>query len=315
MLARNPEYQAFEIKMIVDESLPCLLNRRSLKAPISAAIREINVLKGRAISSEKDDILLRGIVVLGLAHYEVAIGDALRYYLRHFPYKLKDGEIKFSKDVFIGEQFELLERTIDKFITAAAYKNFRDFQMSFTETTSIRPDWNEQDLSKVQEFRARRNLLLHNGLVVNDAYQESCGLDPFPKKGDTLKIDSKYIEGSFSALLRVLTQIEASLEKKYRRYTKLKAVKELWRYMFKSPVMPFEDFWVAQEDDDLVMYSRTSPHEDALSGAERRMLGLWRSHFNGQGDLLKDFNIRLFDRSNQMKVLQFLVWNREHLFG
>ena len=258
---------------------------------------------------------MHGIMVLGLAYYEVALGDTLRYYLRHFPYKLKDGEIKFSKDVFIFDQFDLLERAIDKFITSVAYKNFRDFQTSFTETTSIEPDWDEQDLAKVQEFRARRNLLLHNRLVVNDAYQESSGLDTLPAKGGTLKIDSKYIEAAFAALFRILTQIGASLDKTYRSYTQLKAVKELWAYMFKSPVMPFEDFWQAYGDDDLVMYSRTSPHEDALSGAEKRMLGLWRSHFNGQGDFLKDFNIRLFDRGNQMKVLQFLAWNREHLFG
>ncbi|MDB6019624.1 MAG: hypothetical protein JWR19_4113 [Pedosphaera sp.] len=303
------------MEIIMDETLPCLLNYRKLKEPISSAIEEITGLQDRAKSAENDEILLHGITVLGLAYYEVGLGDSLRYYLRHFPYKLKDSEIKFSKDVFIGEQFDLLEKAIDKFITSAAYKNFRDFQKSFIETTSIEPDWKENDLAKAQEFCARRNLLIHNRLKVNDAYQESSGLDKPPAKGTTLKIDSKYIDEAFAALLRILALIEISLEKTYAQYTRIKAIRELWKYLFKSPVMPFEDFWGVDEEDDRISYCRTSPHEDALSGAEKRMLGLWRSHFNGQGEFLKDFNMRLFDRGNQTKVLYFLAWNREHLFG
>ncbi len=299
----------------MDEALPCLLIHRNLKKPISSAIVQIMELQKRVKPEEKDKILLHGIVVLGLAYYEVGLADSLRYYLRHFPYKLKDSEIKFSKDVFIGEQFDLLERAIDKFITSAAYKNFREFQKAFVETTSIKPSWDEDDVAKVQEFRARRNLLIHNGLIVNDAYQESSGLDKPPEKSDRLSVDSKYIGEAFAALLRILAQIEASLDKTYRHYTRIKAVKELWSYLFKSPVMPFEDFWIVDEGDDSIKYCRTSPYEDGLSGSEKRMLGLWRSHFNGQGDFLRDFNMRLFDRANQTKVLYFLAWNREHLFG
>jgi hypothetical protein len=297
----------------MDEPLPCLLQHRNLKEPLVNAVQESEILEKKADTVKHDSTLLHGLFVLGLARYEVALGDILRYYLKHFPYKLKESEIRFPKDVFIHEQFELLEQAIERFITGASYKNFRDFHQLFLETLSIEPAYDEQELATVQELRARRNLLLHNRLVVNDQYQESCGLDPAPRKGDVLKIDHEYLKRGFKAVLGMFNAISKEIDAKYHNYTKVKAARELWAYMFKSPVMPFEDFWRVEGDDN--MYCRTSPHEENLSGSERRMLGLWRSHFNSNGEFLKDFNIRLFDRRNQRKILQFISWNREHIFG
>jgi hypothetical protein len=287
---------------------------RRLTKPVAKAIEEISKLEARAQSAGTDTILLHGICVLALSYFEIALSDSLRYCLRYFPHKLKGDEIKFSKGVFIEEQFDLLERSIDKFIMAAAYKSFQDFLREFTETTAVKSAWGKEDQAKVQEFRARRNLLLHNGLLVNDAYRESSGLADPPDKGTHLQIDRTYLQGAITALLNIMTALEKSLTGKYKKYTKLKAARALWAYLFKSPVMPFDDFWHVDEKADSVFATKTSKHESTISGAERLLLGLWRSHFNGDSDLLKGFNMRRFDRANQVKVLYFLTWAPDFSF-
>ena len=164
------------------------------------------------------------------------------------------------------------------------------------------------------EFRARRNLLLHNGLVVNEAYQESSGLAEPPSKGTYLKIDQNYLHNSLATLLGVMMAAKESLSKKYKHYTKIKAAKALWAYLFKSPVMPFEDYWHVDEKADAVVASKTGKHESVISSSERLLLGLWRSHFNGDSDLLTGFNMRRFDRANQVKVFYFLTWATDFAF-
>ena len=89
--------------------LPCLLVEEKLVGPLASAIYDIKALRDRAkIADSKDALVLRGIAVLGLSYFEVGVADALKYYLRHFPQKLKGDEFRFSKDTLLREHSRLL---------------------------------------------------------------------------------------------------------------------------------------------------------------------------------------------------------------
>lgn len=298
------------------DSVPCLLVMRKLVHPLEQAETQIAKLTTRLhAADDKDTVLAQGLAVLGLSYLETGLADCQRYYLRHFPQKLKADELKFTKDVFIQEQFDLLEHAIDNFLQNVAYKSFEDYIGIATDLLSIPKATAEPTLCLVREFRARRNLLLHAGLVVNDRYLSSAGpLAKRPRRGDRLDMKRDYVVNSLSAVTDLLASTRAALEAKYQTYTKIRAAQELWAYLFQSPVMKFEDFWHFDEAKDDIFAFRKVKHERGLSGTEQLMLALWRSQFGGRDQVIKGFNMRVFDETRRTKVLYFLMWASEFDF-
>lgn len=299
------------------DSLPCLLVMRKLVRPLQQTEAEVAKLTARLQNADdKDTVLLQGLAVLGLSYLETGLADCLRYYLQHFPQKLKAEELKFTKDVFMQEQFELLEHAIDNFLQNAAYKSFEDYLGLATDVLSIQAAIPATTLGLVREFRARRNLLLHAGLAVNDRYLASAGtLDKPPRRGARLDMKRDYVVKALGAVTDLLVAIRIALETKYHTYTKIRAARELWAFLFQSPVMKFDDFWHLDEANDQICGFKKVKHEPALSGTEQLMLALWRSHFGGRDQIVKGFHMRLFDDTRRTKVLYFLMWASEFDFN
>lgn len=298
------------------DSVPCLLVMRKLVHPLKQVEAEIAKLTTRLQAADnKDTVLVQGLAVLGLSYLETGLADCLRYYLRHFPQKLKADELKFTKDVFMHEQFELLEHAIDNFLQAAAYKSFEDYIGVATDLLSIEKTIAAPTLDLVREFRARRNLLLHARLEVNDRYLASAGSQAKPpRRGSRLDMKPNYVVQALGAVTDLLAAMRVALEAKYQTYTKIRAARELWAYLFQSPVMKFEDFWHFDETADDIFAFKKVKHERALSGTEQLMLALWRSQFGGRDQIVKGFNMRLFDETRRTKVLYFLMWASEFDF-
>ena len=292
------------------DSLPCLLVMRKLVRPLEQTEAEVAKLTTRLQSADDmDTVLLQGLAVLGLSYLETGLADCLRYYLQHFPQKLKAEELKFTKDVFIQEQFELLEHAIDNFLQNAAYKNFEDYLGLATDVLSIQAAIPAATLSSMREFRARRNLLLHAALEVNDRYLASAGpLENPPRRGARLDMKRDYVVKALGAVADLLATIRTTLEVKYQSYTKIRAARDLWAFLFQSPVMRFEDFWHLDEAKDKIFAYKKVEHESALSGTEQLMLALWRSHFGGRDQIVQGFHMRRFDDTRRTKVLYFLMW-------
>jgi hypothetical protein len=292
------------------EALPFLLVLNKLVKPLRKIEAKFHELTARlAEADDKDTLLVQGIAVLGLSHFEVGLADCLRYYLTHFPQKLKGAEVKFSKEVFLRDQFALLERAIDIFLQDATYKNFQEYIDLAKEVLSIDLALPTEALDLVREFRARRNLLLHANLVVNDRYLTSAvPLTESSYRGRNLKMECDYVMKGLAGVSALVVAIRTSLEAKYEGYTKLRAARELWQYLFQSPIMQFDDYWSVDETKDTIRAMCRPKCEATISSGERLLLGLWRSHFNGTSDGLEGFNMRRFDSDSRMMVHYFLAW-------
>ena len=176
-------------------------------------------------------------------------------------------------------------------------------------------DANHQSLAKpVREIKASRNILLHNKLVTNGAYLEQAGESRRAKEeGKKLNIDRTYLDNSVRAFASVVSEMKCLMQAKYASYTKLAAIRRLWDFCFKSPVMPFEDFWTVNEDRDCIVSSKRGRCEDGLSGSETVFLGVWRTHFNAYRPDLKPIYIRGLDEHHQAKLF-FLLSVFRHLW-
>ena len=286
---------------------PQLLITKRLVAPFGnteGVLRSIqNEPDGDCISKE---FFRHGSFVMAISSMEVSLKESLRYFLRWFPQKLPGNIFGFEKDVFFENHYTLLMAAIDRHIEELSYKSFEDFWKRYTDCLSI--EWNDMEaVDSFKEIRASRNLLLHNSLSVNNQYLSSAGSKARGTKGNKLKIDVNYFRRSMEYIEKIKTGIVSLIKTKYGDYTVVNANKKLWDFMFKSPVMPYDDFWAYDVEQDRILAVKTGKHENDLSSTESIGLALWRTQFNEQGgDFLQHFNMHRFDAENQEKILFFL---------
>jgi len=125
-------------------------------------------------------------------------------------------------------------------------------------------------------------------------------------KGRRLQVSPEYVERSIGAIIDFESTLNNLVAQKYQAYTKVAAHRRLWSFLFDSPVMRFDGFWRYDEEEDSILAFKKGKYEEQLSRSETIMLGLWRAHFNGDTEYLRNFNMRSFDPKNQEKVLFFL---------
>jgi hypothetical protein len=158
-------------------------------------------------------------------------------------------------------------------------------------------------LERIQEIKATRNLLLHNNLVFNEFYADQAG----PRRRwdrdrhDRLLVDHEYVAISVATIVELLEKCADRLLEKYASYTKIRANRTLWAYLFDSPIMSYDEFWDVDETRDAIVAMKTNSHESALASSEKVMLGLWRAHFNGSGEYLARLNMRSLDRRHRAR--------------
>ncbi len=273
---------------------PNLLIATNLIKPIDISSKYLCKAKN-SLRHDTEQILVHGAFVLSVASMEVRVTDALRYYLINFPQNLPT-TFKFEKDEFFENYFGLLERRIDNYIHALAYESFESYFKKFLTHLSI--EWNDfQDSfgKDLQEIKSKRNLLLHNGKAVHG------------NRSVQSEINYDYVIGSIDKIINFEEELKSRINEKYKEYTKINANKKLWKFMFESPVMTYDDYWHYDEINDHIHALKKSKYEDGLSGSEKILLGLWRNQFTyGDGTRMKNFTMKLLDKAVREKTLFFL---------
>lgn len=286
-------------------SRPILLTLKDLLKPVFFVKKVIHETQDLLKNNQLSEFVIQGVFVLVISRFEVMITDMLLYYLKWMPEKLEIKEAKFSKEELLNEK--LINLQIERSVHSLSYKNLREVLDFFFHTLSIAVSDKEKYIDKLIEIKETRNLLLHNNLIVNRTYIEKAGaLKRSDRLEDKLKLDKQYLIEAITILESFICDIEKSLIDKYSAYSKITALKSLWNYLFTSPVMKFEDYWIIDEASDSIIALKKCKYEDMLSGSESLFLGMWRAHFNGNGDYLKNFNMRSFDGKRKEQMLYFL---------
>ncbi len=278
---------------------PNLLVATSLIKPIDISSKYLCKAKN-SLQHNTEQIFVHGVFVLSIASMETMVSDVLRYYLINFPQKLSTA-FKFEKDEFFENHFGLLERSIDKYIYALSYESVESYFKKFLKSVSIKWDDFEDSFGKdIQGIKEVRNLLLHNGKAVHESR---------PRQS---KINCDYAVQSIDKIINFEEELKKRINEKYKEYTKINANKKLWQFMFKSPIMAYDNYWHYDEIKDHIYALKKCKYEDGLSSSETMLLELWRSHFHSSQ--IKYFNMKHLDGATREKALFFLSIAKEFSF-
>ena len=289
---------------------PVLIECKRLLKPVYAAKVKIKQIDEELVSGSMSAISMQGLFALSMATFETMILDILRYYLRWFPQKLKKSAFNIDKEELLGGSEAVIGSTIERELNRVSYGDITSVINHFCTVLSIDPHTLSEDHNhRLVEAKASRNLLLHNNLVTNRIYLETAG----PRRrsddaGVTLEVDETYMKSFLGLLDEVAGKIECAVTVKYGHYTRVAAIERLWKYLFQSPVMVFEDYWQVDVVNDKVVSYKGSEYEDGgrLSSSEFMFLGIWQSHFHGHTKNLNSFSMYSLDSVHKRKMLYFL---------
>ena len=283
---------------------PILLTKQKLIQPIDQALERIESIRQKKVENS-DKIILEGLLVLSVASFEHSLNDTLRVLLTCIPEKLDIKTESIPKEELIdGKPLEL---AIENKILSISYKSLPDIFKFFIKTTDIPENLiDEDEQNSLLEIKATRNLLIHNNLIVNNIYKETAGPKIRRAYGqERLLIDKDYLYQSVVALRGVLDKIKTELSKKYASYTKVKATKNLFEYIFKTPFMVFENEFHIFKDEMGGFKSETSRIEN-LSTSERFFYDIWLAHSQGKSFQFNGYSIYHLDNRNIEKLKYFI---------
>lgn len=291
--------------------LPNLLTFSRLAAPSAQTIARLEAIQQR-LSHTNDEITLQGFFALAVASFETMLADTYRTFLQSVPAAVDLREIKVSKAALLASAstVTLLDDWIEQRVRSEAYKKLADFLLSTLEALAIAtPPFDEELTGSLIEIKETRNLLLHNNLRVSATYRENSGKWRRDRSSRTrLDVNQEYVQQSVMHLLTVSNEIQGRLQSKYAAYTKLRALRSVWSFMFRSSVMSFENFWVVDEEADAVLGIRLGEEAVRLATSEEILLGLWRAQFGAADGYCETLRMGSLDSENRQKVLLFLGW-------
>lgn len=290
----------------MDKKKPILLFFENLIEPIQTTKVELDVIENEMALLSRD-FLRKGVFAYIFALFESSLSDCLKRYLSELPSKLpiQDLSMKNRKEDLIKGTFtyKLLESMIDDYIIKISYGTTKTFLAKFCELLSI-DNVSNAFSDSLNEKKERRNLLLHNNLIVNNKYIENTK-SSINDRGHKLEIANEYIIETIKEMREILSLVESHLFTKYSKFTRYKVIKDIWDYLFDSPILRFEDHWIIR-DNEIVGYNSETAKKWAhnFSGSERTLLALFLQNFNpGIIDCFSKFDdLRMFVSITSEKV-------------
>jgi len=307
-------------------NIPNTLLLEELLGPVSIAHERINEIIDTL--DHTDEVALRnihdsllknmnqGMFTFALSTFEIMLQDVLVSVLIGFPKKISDIKLTVNEFVENDNAIDAINTAAEKFVLGLMYKSLDEILRIFGKITGCDQSefLTEDQLKKLIEYKATRNLLLHNALRVNEIYilksgpyDRSQGLDhPI---GHLLSIDSVYLKDALITIKSVIGAIESGLKEKYKSYTRVEALKRLWDYMiFRPQITPFEEYWEIDAERDVIIIKENPEFENRMSSTERYFLSIWRDLLLNRRSPSYDHNFSFweFDFSSRKKAALFL---------
>lgn len=280
---------------------PILLNKKELLEPINQAIERIENIRIRKASND-DSIILEGLLVLAVSSFENSIFDTMRILFTHIPEKMEMKNETIAKEELLNGN--PIAQVIERKVLEQSYKNAKDFLTYFITVTGINvTDFFDSDnFANLIEIKATRNLLIHNNLKMNSFYKENAGRLARSPNGCYLEINQDYLFNSIVVMQNILTLFKTKLISKYKSFTRLKALKELFDFTFKTPIMSFDNEWeVNTTEDRIIRYKEETSRASGLSSSEKMLFKVWLCHVRGMGKIEFEHSFFNFSRSTAEK--------------
>jgi hypothetical protein len=286
---------------------PILLTQEELLEPINIAIQRVDKIR-QLKNQDTDKIILEGLFALIVSSFENAVLDTIRVVLKRIPEKLDKTPQITKKDLLEGDA---ISKAIDAEIRRIGYDNIKVILESFVKVTGLSANLLEPatiPIGQLIEVKATRNLLLHNDLKMNSEYKAIAGQLTRSTVNGRLPIDQPYLLESINVISQILHLLRSELIVKYADYSRFKALKNLFDYMFQTPLLRFETSFIFDSENTHIIACKPQieyPMGD-LSSSERLFLNLWISHISGREFNFPTGAFQLLDNINKQKLQYFI---------
>ncbi len=147
---------------------------------------------------------------------EAWLSDVLREILRTSPHKIRKEMVDSAIVIDSSSYEECLEKLIDYELTKLSYASTKKFTKHLQEITST-DIGGISELLDVLEFKATRNVLLHNKGIVDKTYLQKAGDKARANEGEEIKIDQTAFMNSHDIITTFIKKISDGLVQQYKK--------------------------------------------------------------------------------------------------
>ncbi|WP_302782916.1 hypothetical protein [Clostridium saudiense] len=264
-----------------------------------ASINELeNTLE--QINQNDNLIVVKSLFVYAVSTFEIAITDILREFCKANPVKIPTKELKLTKEQILDKRESLIEVLLDIGINNLTYGSLEKYATAFSSILEISPFSHIDELIEIKETR---NLMVHNNLIVNKLYlskcKESCRRATESDINKSLAFDKSYAYKSINICINILkNDVVDKLKEKYESYTKIKAMKEIWEWLFNSPKLNFDEYWEYDNKGNLLYFKKddiNSMFRICYSTTEKILMALIMLHYWGSIREIDSINVDIFN--------------------
>lgn len=175
------------------------LNNTNFSKKLSKGLHQIK------IGQQQDKILYESSLINLIIYFELLLGGLLRKRLCEHPEAsgIQNKSLPLEEIRKLGSLENAEDYLIEKEVENTMRGSFDEWRKFFNTKTKLRFDFLKDDEPEINEIFQSRNLLVHNGGVVNNIYISNVE-SPYKKElGSSLDIGKKYLNKAINTLERI----------------------------------------------------------------------------------------------------------------
>ncbi|MDP2181202.1 MAG: hypothetical protein Q8K99_01355 [Actinomycetota bacterium] len=208
--------------------------------------------KGSLSMSSREDRFLRSAFLVGVfSQVEAYMCDMAIELLVAFPGKLPKKDINLERFALSGSIVETIRASAAEHVNGVTFnKRFPDTVRTLLGFFDSKKPLDDTRLSVVNEVKCTRDVVVHNGGIVDDRYLAKAGSRSRGEEGKHVPLDDAYIEDSMDAIIGLLSEFYELGPARFTGWVPSRAFREMWEGTVLESLVPFNDAWQIEERED-----------------------------------------------------------------
>lgn len=198
--------------VVIDES------ERTIKAPKPLTSAMEYATKIHTANHRKERLARESALIMGLSSAEVLVAELARQYFLSNPEKIDDANYKitFAEIATYASIDDARAHIVDRRISDLTHGNVVDWILQVTQFYHAGAGFIDAHKDRLREIGLRRNLLVHNGGVVNSFYVKNAdkAVRSSAPIGERLTVSSRYLSQTLDTLRITFLMLVAECWKK-----------------------------------------------------------------------------------------------------
>ncbi|MBP1177635.1 hypothetical protein JOE49_004887 [Paenibacillus sp. PvR133] len=240
---------------------------------------------------DTDDLINQGLFLMATTYFEATLRDVMHQILIINPGKLKKDKFTINKnvlcnsddhkiinDVIENELFNLFKGNVKEqllyiieIVSNIKYANIKNKPQNENIMTVI---------TKCSDISIYRNSLIHNAGISSkdfpekvDIYKYDINQELLIEKELIIKFINDYLDFFDILAERILKNVD------FKQKARIEQLRDLWNQCFDSPILKFDEYWIIDEERDLIVDVKYPKYEGSISSSEKVYLSIWRHQF------------------------------------